>query len=841
MVFGFEGRVGLNNRLKAIAKLSVEVRNPFPQRLKPVQAERLTARLKRCPEEKREWRAMGAKLEFMKRPRILVALLVLGCVAPAIVYAEHTRMWRESSFADFEKGTAKGVAIRSDGKLAPAPKFSPYSDPNLAYLWSLRLDSRGRVYGAGGSDAKVVRFDDPAKPTTMFEAPELSAQAIAFDAQDNLYVGTSPDGKIYKVTPDGKKSVFFEPKTKYIWALAIDAQGTLFAGTGDTGQIFAITGDGKGQLFYQSDERHARSLAFDGKGNLLVGTDPDGLILRIEPVRNGAGAAPTAGQTFVVYETNKKEVTSLSADANGNIFAASIGEKQRATPALPVLSGVLTPQQTAPVIGQPNSSTLTLQAGASQATTATAPFPFFPSTTGGAEVVKISAEGAPETLWTSREDLVFSMALEANGNILLGTGNKGTIVELEKNRDYAKVASTAAAQVTSLVAGRDGTILVGTANPGKVFTLGPGYESEGSFESETFDAKIFSRWGRITWMGDGERASAANVRFYVRSGNTSSPEKNWSAWSGPYQNGSGEAVSCPPARFVQWKVVFADAGKAAGGAAEKSARVAWVDVAYQPDNVAPVLDEIVVQDPNIRVQGFAAVPGGPTAPTPAQLRMPQRPGVLNFPNFGVITEATSRASAISAPAQGFTEKGYASVLWSAHDDNDDDLVFAVYYRGEAENTWHLLKDKLAQRFYSWDSTTMPDGAYYLKVAVSDLPSNPPAQALTDERVSERFEIANTPPRVESLRADASHDPVKVSFDGISPSVSIGHAQYSVDAGDWFTVFPVGVLSDAPKESYQIQLAGLGPGQHIISVQVADRYENTTAAKVMFTVAGRDSK
>ena len=103
MVFGFEGRVGLNNRLKAIAKLSVEVRNPFPQRLKLVQAERLTARLKRCPEEKREWRAMGAKLEFMKRPRILVALLVLGCVAPAIVYAEHTRMWRESSFADFEK------------------------------------------------------------------------------------------------------------------------------------------------------------------------------------------------------------------------------------------------------------------------------------------------------------------------------------------------------------------------------------------------------------------------------------------------------------------------------------------------------------------------------------------------------------------------------------------------------------------------------------------------------------------------------------------------------------------------------------------------------------------
>jgi hypothetical protein len=233
------------------------------------------------------------------------------------------------------------------------------------------------------------------------------------------------------------------------------------------------------------------------------------------------------------------------------------------------------------------------------------------------------------------------------------------------------------------------------------------------------------------------------------------------------------------------------------------------------------------------------VPGGAGTPTPVQLRMPQRPGAQSFTTF--ITDAQARSNRTDAPPQGFADKGYASVLWSAHDDNDDDLIFAVYYRGEAENTWHLLKDKLTQRFYSWDSTTMPDGPYYLKIAVSDLPSNPPAQALTDERVSDRFEIANTPPRIENLRADAGGDPVKITFEGISQSVSIAHAQYSVDAGDWFTVFPVGVLSDAPKETYQIQLAGLAAGQHIISVQITDRYENTTAAKIVFTVPARGSK
>jgi hypothetical protein len=782
---------------------------------------------------------MGLPITLRKRGRFLMWLAAaVACLAPAMVYAEHTRNWRESAYADFEKGTAKGVAIRSDGKLAPAPKFAAFSDPNLAYLWTLRVDSRGRIYGAGGSDAKVVRFDDPAKPTTVFEAPELSAQAIAFDAHDNLYVGTSPDGKIYKVTPDGQKSVFFEPKTKYIWALAIDAQGTLFAGTGDTGEIFAITPDGKGQVFYQSDERHARSLAFDAKGNLLVGTDPDGLILRIEPVRKNGGAATQAGQTFVIYETSKKEITAVIADAAGTIYAAAIGEKQRTAPAVPTLSGVLTPQQNAPVVGQPASgATITLQAqGPAPTPQPAAAFSFFQSTTGGSEVVKISPEGSPETVWTSREDLIFAMALETNGNVLLGTGNKGSIVELEKNRNYAKVASTAAAQVTSLIATPDGKILAGTANPGKVFTLGPGYESEGSFESDTFDAKIFSHWGRITWMGDGAGGAAANVAFYARSGNTASPEKNWSAWSGPYKNGSGETVGCPAARFVQWKVVFLDGTKP--GSAASSARVSWVDVAYQPENVAPVMDDIVIQDPGVRVQGFAAIPGGPGTPTAVQLRLPQRPGAQTFVNFGAAGDALQRMGRVDVTPQGFSEKGYASVLWSAHDDNDDDLIFAVYYRGETENTWHLLKDKLAQRFYSWDSTTMPDGAYYLKITASDLPSNPPAQALTDERVSDRFEIANTPPRIENLRADTASNPVKISFDGISSSVSIARAQYSVDAGDWLTVFPTGLLSDAPKEAYQIPLTGLTPGQHMISVQVSDRYDNTAAAKIVFTVPAK---
>jgi sugar lactone lactonase YvrE len=763
----------------------------------------------------------------MIRRRILVCLLAVGLnmVATVPARAEHTRTWRQSDSNEFEKGTAKGVAIRSDGKLMPAPRFSAFSDPNLAYLWTMRLDSKGRLYAAGGSDAKVLRFDDPAKPTTVFQSPELAAQAIVFDARDNLYVGTSPDGKVYKVTPDGQKSVFFEPKTKYIWALAIDAKGDLFVATGDTGQIFVVSSDGKGQLFYQSDERHARSLAFDSKGNLLVGTDPNGLILRIEIARKNADALPNAGASYVIYETSKKEVTALLTDDKGNLYAGAIGEKVRNANVPPSVSPLLAQQQA--LVAPPQSG---ISPGQIQIQTQiAAPFSFFPSQAGGSEVIKISPDGSPESLWTSREDLVFSMGLSQAGKILLGTGNKGAIIELEGQNVYSIIAKSASAQVTSLISGPGGTIYAASANPGKIFTIGPGYESDGSFESDTFDAKIFSHWGRLTWWGD-NGATAGKVAFYVRSGNTSSPEKNWSTWSGPYKNAAGETVNCPPARFAQWKAVFLDTDH--GGAPN----ISWVSLAYQPKNVAPEIDDIATQDPGVRVQGFAPQLGGPGSPVPAQVRMPQRPGSVNFPLISAAAQAR-----VDVPPQGFLEKGYQSVVWGAHDDNDDDLVFSVFYRGEGEQNWRLLKDKITQRFYSWDTTTMPDGPYYLKIVGSDSPSNPEDQALAAEREADRFEIANTPPQIENLHAESNSPGAKVSFEATSSSAAIEHAQYSVDAGDWLIVFPSGILSDAPKESYQIRLSGLTPGEHTIAVQVSDRFSNTTAAKTTFTVPGRTSK
>ena len=770
----------------------------------------------------------------MRRQAILACLMALGLLVPAFLHAEHTRFWRQSEFSDFEKGTAKGVAIRSDGQLTPAPKFVAFADPNLAYLWQLKLDSHGRLYAAGGPDAKVVRFDEAGKAATVFESSELAAQAIAFDANDNLYVGTSPDGKVYKVTPDGQKTTFFETKTKYIWALAFDAPGTLFVATGDKGEIFEVAPDGKGRLFYQTDERHARSLAFDAKGNLLVGTEPNGLILRIELAKKAGDTLPAAGPAYVLYETSKKEVTSLLTDPSGNLYASSIGEKPRAPGAAQPGQIIVTPQP------QPQPAVSTQGITLSQSTTPlmnAIQYPFFTAAGGGgAEVVKIAEDGTPESLWTSREDLVFSMGMNASGKLLLGTGDKGEVIELEGNRVYSTVAKTASAQVTSLAAGPGGKLFVATSNPGNVFALGPGYDSNGSFESDSFDARIFSHWGRLAWWGE-NGATTGKVEFYVRCGNTSTPGKNWSAWTGPYKNAAGDTVNCPASRFAQWKAVFLETDGGAPG-------ISWVSLAYLPENVAPEIDDIVVQDPGIRVQGFAAAPAGPGIASPVQLRMPQRANSSFTLGGGAVVvspESISQPAKVDIPPQGFQEKGFQSVLWGAHDDNDDDLVYTIYYRGEGETNWRLLKDKITQKYYSWDSTSMPDGAYYLKIVASDAPSNPAGRALTAERESDRFVVANTPPRVADFKAAAHEDGADISFSALGSSGSIARAEYSVDSADWQVVFPVGLLSDAPKESYAFKLTGLSSGEHTIAVRISDQYENSAAAKVTFDVPAHASR
>ena len=762
-------------------------------------------------------RRMGAGEWLAGVAAFAAVAFALGMGAPG-ARADHTRRWRQSTYEDFLKGTAHGISLRSDGKLELSPKFKLLADADTSYLWELKLDAKGVLYAAGGSPAKVWRFDANGKPALVFASSDLGAQAIAFDANGNLYVGTSPDGKVYKVTPAGEKSVFFDPKAKYIWDLASSPDGTIYVATGDKGQIFAVAPDGKSEVFYSSDEAHIRVLAFDAKHNLIAGTEPSGRVLRIARENGGTSRHEVAAETkgFVLYETAKREVTALAVGPDGTIYVSAVGDKQRAASTPAPTTVLVTPQSTATVT--PNV-TVAPQGGT--------PFQPFPPAL-SSSIYRIGADGAPEELWSSRDQVVYALGIAPDGRLLAGTGNNGELLAIGGHGVFAQLAKSGSSQITGIATDGNGKTFLCTANPGKVFAVGPEYEAEGTFESRSFDAQLFSQWGRLEWwsspvMGDKNRRGNARkprVEFYARSGNTEDPGKEWSKWYGPYTS-SGAAIEAPPARFVQWKAVIHDGAPGDG--------VDWVSLAYLPHNVAPVIDGIAVQEPGVRVQAAAGVSGQPQTVT---LRMP--PG--GNPSGLVIS--SSSTPKFEQPPQGLREKGWQSVVWTAHDENDDDLRFSVYFRGENETQWKLLKDKLEQHYYSIDTTTLPDGAYYLKIVVTDALSNAPGEALSAERESERFEVDNTPPVIEGLQARAGQNgETDVKFEARDAATSVERAQYSVDGGDWILLAPLNKISDAPEERYEFKVAGLSPGEHTISVRAYDLFENVGSAKATVAVAG----
>lgn len=739
--------------------------------------------------------------------RFLLMILPLLLVVPLL--AETTRFWRQEKYEEFSRGRARGVALRSDGELVLAPRFIQRADAGLEFLWAVVRDPAGNLYVGGGSPARVVRIDAQGKTSTFFESKELEVHALAFDAAGTLWVATSPDGKIYKVAPSGQAQEFFNPKRKYIWDLALDPAGNLFVATGEKGEIFRVAPDGTGKTFFSSAETHVRVLAWDAAGNLLAGTEPNGRIIRIGP----------GGEGFVLYEAARKEVTALAYDPQGNLFVAAIGQK--APPTIPGVTPIPSQPPTATTIVTPQGVTTQImpQPGMQMAPTARLAL----LTAGGSSIYRIAPNGYPEEWWSSETELVYALAFDKEGTLLAGTGNEGKLLAIASPNLFTNLVKSSAGQVTGLLRTSDGAVLAVAANPGKVYALGPELETEGSFESEVFDAKLFSTWGRIRWQSRSNPA-VGSIKLYTRSGNTSDPEKNWSLWPAPYTNPDGEPVTNPPARFLQWKAVLTASDA-------RTPSLASVSVAYLRRNVAPEVDKIIVQPPGVRVRGIQMIP---QQAEQAQLELPP-PSVRQVPGAPRIVSVPQPPQRIELPPQGVTEKGARSVIWSTTDENDDELEFNLYYRGEAESRWKLLKGKLREKFYTWDAETLPDGGYYLKVVASDAPSNPAELASTGENTSDRFEIDNTPPRVDELIAQAQSRAAEIRFTARDSFSPIKKAEYSLDAAPWQQIFPTTGSTDAPIESYLVKLGELEPGEHTVVVRVYDQFGNAGLAKVTFTI------
>jgi len=730
----------------------------------------------------------------MKR-LLLVAVLVIGSTA---TYAALPTFWQVSTESELLRGEVENLAIDSFGRLTLGPTSSTIYDTSAPFLWTVVNAPDGSLFAGSGNEGQVYRIDSSGRGTVFFDSDELEVHAIAPAPGGGVYVGTSPDGKIYKVDASGKGTVFFDPADRYIWSLAVDKSGNVFVATGDKGIIYKVTPDGKGTPFYETKATHAMTLAFDREGRLLAGTESPGRVFRID----------ASGKPFVLLDSSYTEIRMIRLDANGNIYVAAVsgrtgGSSDRgAPPSAPEPA----PQTLTPSV----STEITVVAIAESPVSPMQPPPSSsPARSGPAAgaLFRILPDGASDLLWESREDSPYDIAFESGGTLLVATGNKGKIYRLSGDPlQPTLVARVNAQQVTSLQSEREGRMIVATSNPGRLLRLSAMRADRGTYTSDVRDAQTVAMWGTIKWQ---EGSTGGRVEISTRSGNTRTPDETWSDWTAPYTDRDGSPITSPRARYLQWRAVLS----ATRG---ESPYLTSVTAAYLPRNLRPRVTSITIHPPG----------------TVFQRPFPIDPEIAGFE--GDLPEKRAGAgqgSNTSPPTLGRRtyQRGLLTIVWRAEDDNRDDLTYDVMYRREGETSWKALKRGMSEAILVWDTSSVPNGRYFVRVVATDTPSNSPTTALTGAMESTSFEIDNTPPTitVSSVRREGSR--VTIAFDVRDANSSVQKADYSLDGDRWQTIYPKDGIADSRFEQFELVLDGEAGARGLI-LRAADALNNVASAR-----------
>jgi len=735
----------------------------------------------------------------------LGACVAAALAATAVLSASAPTFWTVSTQADFLKGDVDNLSIDSDGRIFLGPATTQIAETSAPFLWTILAGPDGTLWAGTGNEGQVLKIGRDGKTSNFFDAAEMEVHALALAPGGGLYVGTSPDGRIYHVSADGTSKPFYDPDDKYIWAMVTAPDGSVYAATGEKGNIYKIAPDGKGSLFYKTNTTNVVTLALDKSGNLLAGTESPGRIFRIS----------RDGKAFVLLDSPFKEIHAIRIADDGTIYAAAFsgtpGGEDRSAPSITAPSA---PEPRAPVPSVSAEITAITVVDASSSPSGGATSSNGRSRNPKGAIYRIRPDGLWDTLWEAADDWPFDLLIENGGSLLVGTGKEGKMFRLSGDPARATlVARAAARQVTALIRDGSGRIVAATSNPGKVFTLASTRASLGTYDSDIRDAGTVATWGAIRWRA---AAKPGEVEVFTRTGNTATPDETWSPWSKAYTAEAGEKITSPNARYLQWRSVL----KATAGA--QGPILTSVTTAYLPRNLRPVVSSITVHPPGTVFQrpfstGELEIAG--FEDNTSDGRSPSQPNT---------SSASSSTPPTPALGRKVYQKGLQTFVWKADDDNDDRLQYDVFYRREGETAWKPLKRGLWDPIVVWDTTSVPDGTYYVKVVASDAPSNSPATALVGEFESVSFDIDNTPPNVEVQSATRSGSRVNVKFVVRDEQSAVQRVEYSLDASKWQTAFPVDGIPDSRREDFDVVVEEAAAAQSII-IRVTDAMNNVATA------------
>ncbi|HET6246937.1 MAG TPA: hypothetical protein VFE47_04495 [Tepidisphaeraceae bacterium] len=758
--------------------------------------------------------------------------------------------------------------------------------PDAAVL-SLVVEKNGAIIiGTGGQAGRVLRIDKPGNdPKTLFEADGVQyIWGLAQTPDGNIYAATGPNGALYEIKPDGSKRTILETNESNILSLISDGKDLLYLGTDPHGLVYRVNRKtGESFVLFNAAEAEVSALALDKAGNLYAGTaeakeEPQTPQDNAQPAEKGGrpeGGAigvpipadrpkeptpppppnPNPGQPDPIPKSPAQQselhVQSLMAkravavaESQSLRFAPrrmdmhNVDFSRRPMP-FEMMSDAVAPVMLAfdvagaddpppddspkkkrprPTPGDPNpgpNPNPNPRPGKPDANPQTAPAPAVhaptvDTTTGpearpeGNAIYKIDPDGFVTEIF--RQPVLILSMVENNGTLLVATGGaEGQIYQLRPSADETVVlAKVDPKEIMCLLSARDGKVYMGTANVGTLAAMSSGFAARGTYASPVLDATQISRFGKIHLHG--ALPAGTGITVATRSGNVKdADEKTWSKWSDEAPAAEFLQVMSPSARFLQYRVTFTSTeGKA-------TPVVGDVSIAYQVPNLPPQIKAV-----KIATTGSAGSGAG----------------------TDVAAMAAPDADAAAAASHHIESARRQTIAWDASDPNNDTLTYSLYLRAVGESGWILLKDKLTDATYDWDTRTVADGRYEVKVIASDASSNPPGQGKTASRVSDPLTVDNTPPVIGDVKSQQRGADVHIDLKVVDHTSTVASVDYAVDSTkDWQFVLPTDQIYDSPEETVSFSIPGLKAGQHQITLRATDSKGNQSFENLYVNVQG----
>lgn len=656
-------------------------------------------------------------------------------------------------------------------------------------LDSLEKLSGGDLKGASVGSDGVVRAGWTLGDVPLPDGSGTTATCAVALPDGSVLIGTGPSegGKVVRIAND-RASVFADTKENAVSALAVDKAGTVYAAT-TSNKIYRVSQGKADVVATLADVDSVLSLVADKTGALYAGTGSDGKIMRVEP----------GGASSLYFKTDDAFVVSLALAPDGVLYAGTsskgllyrIAAAGRATvlydfPGEDVHAIAVAPDKSVWAIanevsasgGESSESSASRRSAGGRTPPSPATIPR--TKPGKGSLWRFDSRGRPEKLMHHDEFHYLSLALDETGTPYVGTGAEGRVYTVDDAHQVSLVADTDERQIGAVVVSGKNRFLVGSdpAAFHRVLSIGG---PDSMWTSKPLDAGLRARFGHLHWTGEG------SLEVSTRSGDTLVPDTTWSPWSTPVTEGG--AASSPPARFIQVRARLRDA----------NASLSDVIVSFMTENLRAVVTEVVG-----RQKG---------------------------------THESHEAAKDAVPASGGEPPKHDTVVhvtWKVDNPDSDELRYRVQFHRERDSRWldaTRPDEVLTKTELDWDTASLPEGKYRIRVDASDELSNAPGDSTRFTLESPLVLVDNTPPVFKSIGMQGHRLRAEV-VDGLGPITRI---EVTADGrNDWRPLAPNDGILDTADETIDVDVTSLlptGPGTHLLAVRAFDAAGNFVVREV----------